>query len=133
MWNPSTCDCEHNKPCKIDEYLNIKNCPCKKRPIGKLVLGCEDEILNTTESSLDDKKITWKSNYLIHTISLVAKCLWLLVAIFINYYYFYTKDWIKKKYAWLYFIKLVVEKKLILNIVHTTFLWDDPHNKFWSK
>ena len=52
MRNPSTCDCEHNKPCKIDEYLNIKNCPCKKRPTGKLVLGYEDEILNTTESSL---------------------------------------------------------------------------------
>ena len=76
MWNPSTSDYEPNKACKIAEYLNIKNCSCKKRLIGKLVLACEDKILNTTKSLLDDKKITCeKSNYLMHTISLVIKCL----------------------------------------------------------
>ena len=37
MWNPSTCDCECNKACKIYEYLDIKNCSCKKCLIGKLV------------------------------------------------------------------------------------------------
>ena len=47
MWYPSTCDCEYNKACKIDEYLNTKNCYCKKRLIGRLVLECEDEISNT--------------------------------------------------------------------------------------
>ena len=26
MWNPSTCDSKCNKTCKIDEYLDIKNC-----------------------------------------------------------------------------------------------------------
>ena len=30
MWNPSMCDCECNKACKIDEYLDIKNCSYKK-------------------------------------------------------------------------------------------------------
>ena len=57
MWNHITCDCECNKACKIDE-IDIKNCSCKKRLIGKLVLVCEDEILNITETSLDDKKVT---------------------------------------------------------------------------
>ena len=56
MWNPRKCDCEWNKACKIDEYLDIKNCSCEKRLIGKLVLACEGEISNTTETSLDDKK-----------------------------------------------------------------------------
>ena len=56
MWNPSTYGCECNKACKTDEYLDIKNCTCEKRLIGKLVLECDDEILNTNESSLDDKK-----------------------------------------------------------------------------
>ena len=27
--------------------LDIKNCSCKKRLIGKLLLECKDEILNT--------------------------------------------------------------------------------------
>ena len=57
MWNPSTCDCKCNKICKIDEYLDIRNCSCEKRLLGKLVLVCEDEMLNTTETSLDDKKV----------------------------------------------------------------------------
>ena len=76
MWNPSTCDCECNKACKIDEYLNIKNCSCEKRLFGKLVLACEDEKLNTAETSFDDKKVTYeKSNCLIHSISLAIICL----------------------------------------------------------
>ena len=56
MWNPRKCDCECNKACKIDEYLDIKNCSCKKHLIGKLVLACDDEILNKTETSFDNKK-----------------------------------------------------------------------------
>ena len=44
-----------NKACKVDEYLDTKNCSSKKRLIGKLVLVREDELLNTTETSPDDK------------------------------------------------------------------------------
>ena len=56
MRNSSTCECECNKACNIDEYLYIKNWPCEKRLLGKLVLECEDEILNRSETSLDDKE-----------------------------------------------------------------------------
>ena len=30
MWNLSTCDCDCNKACKIDEYLDTKSRLCKK-------------------------------------------------------------------------------------------------------
>ena len=50
--------CEWNKECKIDEYLDIKNCSWEKRLVGKLVLECEDEILNTSETSIDHKNGT---------------------------------------------------------------------------
>ena len=61
--------------CKIDKYLDIKNCSCEKRLIDKLVSLCEDGILNTTETSLNDKKVTHeKYNYLIHCILLVIIC-----------------------------------------------------------
>ena len=57
-------------------------------------------MLNTTETSLADKKVTYeKNNCLIYTISLVIKCLLLLVVISISYYYSYTKHWIKREYA----------------------------------
>ena len=45
-------------------------------------MSCEDKILNATETSLDDKKVTCKeNNCLIHTILLVVKCLLLLAVI----------------------------------------------------
>ena len=52
MQNPTTCDRECNKACKIDEYLDITNFLYEKCLIGKLVLECEDEIF--TETSSDD-------------------------------------------------------------------------------
>ena len=71
MWNSSTCECECNKACKIDEYLDIKNCSLEKHLISKLVLEFEDEVLNPTETSLDHKKVTYeKNNCLIYKILL---------------------------------------------------------------
>ena len=52
MWNAIRCDCECNKIYKIDEQFNIKNCPSEKHLTGKIVLECEDEILNKTETLL---------------------------------------------------------------------------------
>ena len=66
MWNPSTCDCECKEACRIDKYLDIKNCSFEKHVFNILVLSYEDEVLNTTETSVNDK-----SNCLIHAISLV--------------------------------------------------------------
>ena len=50
----------------------------QKTSICRLVLACEDETLNTTETSLVDKKRYEKSACLIFTISLVTKLLLLL-------------------------------------------------------
>ena len=58
MWSFGTCDCECNKVKLMDEYLDIKNRSCEKRLIGKLVLECENEILNVTENSLNNTKVT---------------------------------------------------------------------------
>ena len=49
-----------NKVCKIDEYLDIKDCSCKKRLFGKFVIACENEMLNTPETPLNDKKVKRK-------------------------------------------------------------------------
>ena len=91
MLNPNTCNFEYNKACKIDEYLDIKNSSCRKRLIGKLILECDDKILNATEDSLDDKKeIYEKNNCLIHTISLIIICT-LLFVVSIDCHYYYTR------------------------------------------
>ena len=49
MWNPNTSVYECIKACKVDEYLNIKNCLYKKHLFGKLALACEEK-LNTTKT-----------------------------------------------------------------------------------
>ena len=62
---------ECNKACKSDEYLDTESCSCKKHLIDKLVLACEVEILNRTETSLIDEKVTCaRKNCLIHAVSL---------------------------------------------------------------
>ena len=37
IWNPSNCECECYKSCDFSEYLDYKNCECKKRLVNKLV------------------------------------------------------------------------------------------------
>ena len=69
MWNLSSCDCQCNKPYKFNEYLNIKNRACEKILTGKLVLECDDEILNPCEIFVHDKKVAFASNWFIHSIS----------------------------------------------------------------
>ena len=69
----------------------------KKRLIGKLVIECEDEILNTTEAT--DKKVTFeKSNCFMHTFLLETICLLLLVVICVSCYFYYTKYRSKQKH-----------------------------------
>ena len=61
-------------------FSHVKNCSCEKLLIFKVLLQFEDEILNATETLLNDKKLACaKSNCLIHTISLIVICLLLLV------------------------------------------------------
>ena len=37
IWHPSNCECECDKSCDVGEYIDYKNCKCRKRIIDKLV------------------------------------------------------------------------------------------------
>ena len=92
MWNPRTFGCECNKACKTNDYLDIKNCSSEKRLTGRLLLECEDEVLNTTAALLANKKVACaKGNCLIHTMSLVIICLLLVVVICVSCCFYYKK------------------------------------------
>ena len=45
IWNPSDCECECDKSCDLGEYLNYKNCKCRKKLADKLV----EEFAKTVE------------------------------------------------------------------------------------
>ena len=44
IWNPSNCECECDKSCGTGEYLDYKNCKCRKRVIDKLSEECSENI-----------------------------------------------------------------------------------------
>ena len=47
IWNPSNCECECYKSCDFSDYLDYKNCKCKKRLADKLVEECSENIEET--------------------------------------------------------------------------------------
>ena len=40
MWNPSTRACECDKYCEVGQYLDYKNCACRKKLIDDLIEQC---------------------------------------------------------------------------------------------
>ena len=47
IWNPSNCECECYKCCDFSEYLDYKNCECKKRLADKVPEECTENINET--------------------------------------------------------------------------------------
>ena len=59
MWNPSTCSCECDRHCETGQYLDYKNCVCRKNIIDDLIEQCTSivdiEIKNNTLSKKSDE------------------------------------------------------------------------------
>ena len=48
-WNPSNCKCECDKSCDIGQYLDYKNCKCRKSLVDKLL----DECIETVDEEVE--------------------------------------------------------------------------------
>ena len=44
IWNPSNCESECDKSCDVGEYLDYKNCKCRKKLVDKLVEECTETV-----------------------------------------------------------------------------------------
>ena len=44
IWNPSNCECKCDKSCDAGEYLDYKNCKCRKKLVDKLVSECTENV-----------------------------------------------------------------------------------------
>ena len=55
--NPSTCECECDKLCDVGQYLDYKNCVCRKSIVDRLVEECitvvDEEIMHNKTLSID--------------------------------------------------------------------------------
>ena len=45
IWNLSNFNCECDKSCDVGEYLDYKNCKCRRKIIGKLVEKCSKKLM----------------------------------------------------------------------------------------
>ena len=59
IWNPSNCNCECDKSCDMGEYLDYKNCKCRRKIVGSLVEECRKNV--------DENEMIY--NETLHTIS----------------------------------------------------------------
>ena len=44
IWNPSNCECECDKSCDVEEYLDYLNCKCRKRLVNELIEECTENV-----------------------------------------------------------------------------------------
>ena len=85
-WNPSNCECECTKPCEFSEYLDYKNCKCKKRLVNKLIDECNE---NIEETNLVNKFNSIKCKYNSCILYIVLLSIFLTINVGIGVYFIY--------------------------------------------
>ena len=67
IWNPSNYECECNKPCDFSQYLDYKNCKCKKRLVDKLIDNCNETIdeVKLIKTTLAENENSYKHKFCI--------------------------------------------------------------------
>ena len=95
IWDPSNCNCECDKSCNIGEYLDYKNCKCRRKIAGSLVEECsenidENEMIynETVNDSLSDYKCGSCSLYIaLFAVFLVTSVIISAVVIYFHCYF----------------------------------------------
>ena len=75
IWNPSNCECEFDKSCDIGEYIDYKNCKCRKRIIDKLVEECSENIDGNGILYNETLNVIPLSMYFLHGVYRIICCI----------------------------------------------------------
>ena len=96
FWNPINCECECDKSCDIGEYLDYKNCKCRKRIIDKLVEECSKNINENKTTDIIPLNLFKKvcDSYMIYIVLFVVflKTSICICFVFIYFYRYLKKD-----------------------------------------
>ena len=82
IWSPSNCECECDKSCDVGEYLDYKNCKCKKKLADKLVGKCTeniDEVKIANENEHENKCSSCLLYIALFSIHFASSCLLYIV------------------------------------------------------
>ena len=112
IWNLSNCNCECYKSCDVEEYLDYKNCKCRRKIFGKLIEECSknidknrmiyNETLNTIP--LNDYKIICGSCTLYIVLFVIFLVISTVISAGLVYFYWYSK-------------KIMLESSLVLVLI----------------
>ena len=87
IWNPSNCECECDKSCYLEEYLDYKNCRCRKRLADKLVEECAETVEEVNIAGKNEHKSKC-SSYILY---IVLFSVFFAINIGIGAYFVYYK------------------------------------------
>ena len=94
IWNPSHCECECDKSCNIGEYLDNKNCKCRKKLVELIIDECIESIDIVTIDNENKNKCSFS---IVYVVSIVIFSIILAISIGIGIYFVYY-HWYLKKY-----------------------------------
>ena len=85
MWIPSTCSCECDRYCETGQYLDYKNCVCRKKIIDDLIEQCTSTVdMDIKNNTLSKKSDESSSNiYIVLFIVFLVLFILFLVDLFI--------------------------------------------------
>ena len=92
MWNPSLCECQCDMWCKPSQYLDLKNCVCKNKLVGRVIAECTNVINGTMMNNRDNEDNDNTTTYIF--IGLFSVLLFVRIVCFCVFAYF---KWIKGK------------------------------------
>ena len=95
IWNPSTCSCECDKLYNIGQYLDYKNCVCRKSIVDKLVEECinvidGDTMYNKTLSS-DPNDCSSRTPYVVLFIVFLLISV-VIIGVFVYFHWYKNKQ-----------------------------------------
>ena len=108
IWNPSNCKCECDKSCDVREYLDYKNCKCRKRLTDKLVEECsenidENEVIyNSTVNAIPSSPTLlndYRKIYNSCTVYIVLLAIFFIMSISIASAFIYFNWYLERRYT----------------------------------
>ena len=101
IWNPSKCECGCDKSCNIGEYIDYKNCKCRKKLVDKLIEKCTENINETSlaKKTLDKNEKKDKCNsYIVYKVLFWTFFIFFIINLGIGIYFVYRKYVNRNKY-----------------------------------
>ena len=108
IWNPNNCECECDKNCNIGEYLDCKNCKCRKKLADKLIDECTETIEKVKLAKITPFEN--KNNYKYNSCKFYIELMIVVFTIFIGITVYYNWSLINNN---IYCIKFNNRKKKI--------------------